>query len=328
MELFNLQWNCLLSIFELMSTSGSVDNSVLSASSNTNNANAGDLSGVPENTRDSPSESYYDDLMHGKKFHVSGHARTDLVKWCSMPWEDPPFHYTSSGIAMSDAWTYMILLGGTERVSALVGEYRLNSSPDGKGELDEEMLETHRDDVNQIIEQTLNFLINAGVVGALLLSVLFPVALTPLVPSDESVLFFGDNLTYGILITYFVFVYSSLFFSLWITFMTIHYYLHITLWMPTLELKLWYCNDLNTLPAVVVITHSCVLAAAFSLPFGIGLAITPEAGLIALILDLLMLGSMAFNIFSPNGGDAMIIKELHSKLQKMLLNDGVIKGVE
>ena len=94
--------------------------------------------------------------------------------------------------------------------------------------------------------------------------------------------------------------------------------------MPTLELKLWYCNDLNPLPAIVVVRHGSVLAAALSLPFGISLAITPEAGLIALILDTLMLGNMAYNMLSPNGGEAMIIKELHGRLQKMLVADGIL----
>ena len=248
---------------------------------------------------------------------------------CSFPWEEPAFHYSSGGIELSDAWTYMLLLGGAEKLSGIVAEYKMNDSDDGCGKLTEEMLEEHKDEVNDLVEQSLNFLINAGVVGALLLSVLFPVALTPLVPSDESVVFFGEHVSLGLLITYFVFVYASLYFSIWITYMTIHYYLHITLWMPTLELKLWYCNDLNTLPAIVVVTHSSVLAAALSLPFGISLAITPEAGLIALVLDTLMLGNMAYNLLSPNGGEAMIIKELHGRLQKMLVADGILaaKGV-
>ena len=166
--------------------------------------------------------------------------------------------------------------------------------------------------------------INSGVVGALLVSVIFPVALTPIVASDESVIFFGESGIFGLLMTYFFFLYMSLFFSIWITYMTIHYYLHITLWMPTLELKLWYCNELNTLPAVVVITHGCVLASAFCLPFGIAVCITPEAGLIAAIFCLLMLGYMGYNIFSPAGGDAMLVQELHCRFRKMLTKSGEI----
>lgn len=90
----------------------------------------------------------------------------------------------------------------------------------------------------RLIEQSLNFLINSGVVGALLLSVLFPIALTPIPTSDESLEFFGEAAVDGLNYTYFSFLYTSLFFSVWITFMTLHYYLHLTMWMPTLEMKM------------------------------------------------------------------------------------------
>ena len=169
------------------------------------------------------------------------------------------------------------------------------------------------------VEQTLNFLINSGVVGALLFSVLFPVALTPLVPSDESVTFFGDRAIFGMLMTYFFFIYSSLFFSIWITFVTIHYYLHISIWMPTLELKLWYLTTLNILPSIVSITFGCILASSFSLPFGIAVTVTPMAGLISLGMDLIMLAALAYKIFSPAGGDAVIVKEMHTRLQTMFV---------
>lgn len=202
----------------------------------------------------------------------------------------------------------------------MVAEENLDSG--GDGILTQEKImknESTEDFALRMIEQNLNFLINTGVVGALLLSVLFPVALTPLVASNESIAYFGDRAIYGLLISYFFFIYSSLFFSIWITFITIHYYLHITIWMPTLDLKLWYIMELNILPAVVSITFGCILSSSFSLPFGIAVAITPTAGLIALGMDLFMLAVLGYRIFSPKGGDVMLVKELHKRVQKTLI---------
>ena len=88
---------------------------------------------------------------------------------------------------------------------------------------------------------------------------------------------------------------------------------------------LGYVNELETLPAVVFITHVCILEAALALPFGIALTCTPTAGLIALIFFTLTMIYMGFNIFSPRGGDAVVIKELHERLRKMYIKKGFMK---
>lgn len=84
-------------------------------------------------------------------------------------------------------------------------------------------------------------------------------------------------------------------------------------------------NELNTLPAVVLVTHGCILAGALALPFGIAVGVTPIAALIALIMLLAMMIYIGFNVFSARGGDAVLIRELHKRLQKMLINWGCLK---
>ena len=102
--------------------------------------------------------SYFEDLLDGEKFLVTGNARKDLTKWCSMPWEDPPFKYSVSGLHLSDAWTYMVMMGGIERVSALISEYTLD--PEGTGLLDEDKLNDQEEYCLRLIDQSLNFLVN------------------------------------------------------------------------------------------------------------------------------------------------------------------------
>ena len=87
-------------------------------------------------------------------------------------WMEPPFEYTLTGVKLCDAYTYLALLGGPEKVSFMVQEFKLDE--DGDGDISAEEMEAHEEDCDRLISQALDFLINSGVVGALLLSVLFP----------------------------------------------------------------------------------------------------------------------------------------------------------
>lgn len=253
---------------------------------------------------------------------VTGRPKDDLVTWCSFDMPDPPFEYTVSGVKLCDAYTYLALLGGPEKVSFMVSEYEVDA--DGDGNITEEEMQEKEEHCLRLVEQALNFLINSGVVGALLLSVLFPQVLIPLVPSDDSLQFFGDSYIMGFYYTYVFFMYFGLFCSIWITFMTIHYYLHITIWMPTTELKMWYVTELNVLPGVVFLTHACVVASAIALPFGICVGISSEAAFIAAAGCLVMFGYILGGLFSTEGGDAVVIRELHKRTRQMLIKDGHI----
>ena len=57
----------------------SVEGSVLTASSFTNQATAGGVSSVDECLE--VEHSYYEDLANGKKFQVTGIPRLDLKRW-------------------------------------------------------------------------------------------------------------------------------------------------------------------------------------------------------------------------------------------------------
>ena len=254
---------------------------------------------------------------------MTGKPREDLTTWCSLPMPNPPFEYTVSGVKLCDAYTYLALLGGPEKVSFMVSEFEVDA--DGDGNITEEEMEEKEEHCLRLVEQALNFLINSGVVGALLLSVLFPQVLIPLVPSDDSLQFFGDSTIMGFYYTYLVCMYFGLFCSIWITFMTIHYYLHITIWMPTTELKMWYVTELNVLPGVVFLTHACVVASGIALPFGICVGISSEAAIVAAIGCTAMFGYILVGLLSSDGGDAVVIRELHSRTRKMLIKAGCIK---
>ena len=269
-----------------------------------------------------------------EKFIITDNPKLDLITWCSMEWMDPPVEYTIYGPKVSDAWAYMILLGGAEHIATMISTIDLelfvendppkeNNKEDNNEDNKEDLQKEDR--LYRLVEQTLNLFINTGVVGALIMSILYEVALTPWPYSDDSIDFFGEDILLSFNITFMIFLYAALFFSIWVLFMTIHYYLILTIWLPTLELKLWYVTKADVVPMVVLISHCCIVASALCLPFGIAMYIGAEAGLIAVVMDIVMLAYIGFNLFSSRGGDAFLIKHQHINGKEMLIRLGMMK---
>jgi hypothetical protein len=279
----------------------------------------------------SANKDFFDILRStDENFDVTGSAKADLIKWCSFPWEEPPFHYTWYGVELSACWTFMAKLGGIEKISYLVSEVEFEHQKELKllaGEKmtqDDEIAEVERK--YRLVDFSLNFLINSGVVGALLLSVLFPLVLTPLIYSDDSQEFFGDTNLIAFSYVYFFLMYFSLFCSIWLTFMTIHYYLHITIWMPTIDMKMWYVTELNTLQGISAITHMCIVGAMIALPFGIAVMISSEAAVISLLFLVIISIFLLVSLFHPKSGDAKLVKEFHGRIKSLLIEWDYIKA--
>lgn len=272
-------------------------------------------------------QRFADDVLDpNDHLKVTGNVVSDLCTWAKFEWMEPPFEYTLSGMKLCDAYTYLALLGGPEKISFMVQEFKLDE--DGDGDISPEEMAAHQDDCDRLVSQALDFLINSGVVGALLLSVLFPQVFIPLIPSDDSLQFFGDTTVMTFYYFYVTNMYLSLFCSLWITYMTLHYYLHITIWMPTTELKMWYVTDLNVMPGVVFVTHVCVISSALALPFGICVGISSEAAVISGIWCIGMFAYLFGSTMSSTGGDTRVIQELHKRTRYMLIQKGKIAPKE
>ena len=119
-------------------------------------------------------------------------------------------------------------------------------------------------------------------VGALLLSVALPLVLAPLSLTDTSSEFFGPTA-----ITTFTYVYRALVSftaveSLLLVLGSSRAYLQLSVWMPTLELKIWWCTHIS----IVTYASSCILVvhwACLSIPFGVAVNVSPGMGRVALV---------------------------------------------
>ncbi|KAL1521775.1 hypothetical protein AB1Y20_021428 [Prymnesium parvum] len=128
------------------------------------------------------------------------------------------------------------LLGGSARVCTLLALSSLDS--DGDGQLSEDEAEQAK----SLVEATLNSHLNVGVVAALVLSVLFPLAyeekstLADLAISEHwGTVEWSD-------LTSFVAVQLAISASAVSVFMSSRMYAQVSFWLPSLEARLWYIS--------------------------------------------------------------------------------------
>ena len=233
--------------------------------------------------------------------------REELKKWASAP-------LGSTKEKMQQA-----KIGGAPKISLKLQQIMLDA--DQNGAISAEEYAASEEQRKDTIDQVLSLLSTTGVVGALLVSVLLPISLTPLTPSDESIAFFGDY-AMGVLDALFgVFQNTSLCLAFLTTYFSARKYMQLSVWMPTIDLKSWYLLVMPLAP-ISIMTQFCVLFAAVSLPLGVAIAISPARALLACILVVFS----SFIIFleaTYGGGDALLLGKLHELTTVLFSSDAI-----
>jgi hypothetical protein len=230
----------------------------------------------------------------------SGNAKRDILLWLSLPWP-------TTNVAKSKVWDYHLRLGGMEKICVMVQKLQLDN--DGDGNLSSEELENESS--VKVVERTLSYILNTGVVGALIFSVLFSSLQTPLSVSQNSSDFFDENLIFALSGTYYCSVYVSLSCSLWLIFNFVQQCTFLTAWFPNTELQLWYLSDKSPLAMSVVASYVCIIGVLISIPCCVAVAIEPGYGLAALLL---ILGLGAYLTYCILFLPFEIIRETHRAL--------------
>jgi len=172
-------------------------------------------------------------------------------------------------------------LGGLEKVGFKIQTIEIDI--DNNGIIDKDELEKSREHCLKMIEAFQSQLLNYGVICGLYFTVLFPIALSPIVVSNNSQIFFDTIIINIFTYIYYCCIYISLIQSLLMVYKASRYYLHLTLWMPNIELKYWY---INTVPIQTFIftSNRIIKFVILSLPFGIAVGVSPISGLISFFL--------------------------------------------
>jgi len=135
---------------------------------------------------------------------------------------------------------------------------KLQLDTDGDGDLSSEELENESS--VKVVERTLSYIVNTGVVGALIFSVLFSSLQTPLAVSQSSSDFFDETTITVLSGIYYCSIYVSLSCSMWLIFNFVQQCTFLTAWFPNTDLQLWYLSEKSPLALSVMASYVCLVA--------------------------------------------------------------------
>jgi hypothetical protein len=176
--------------------------------------------------------------------------------------------------------------GGPEAVSTELRTLMMDA--DGSGDITEEELDATAESVTSSIN---TLLMNMGVVGALLLSIVMPLVFTPLEPAESTIEFFGEITAKVFGYLYHILITLCLFLCLDVIFQTICAYKWLNFWMVSSEMKLFAGRRFNNTLVVNIIGagQAILWLIPCSVPFGCVTYISPIAGAYSLVILLLMM---------------------------------------
>lgn len=206
--------------------------------------------------------------------HVSGRLRTKLkfdVLGGGAHWSVPK----------SDTWyTARHAVGGPERIAIML--QRIEIDVDADGVITDDEYKTNEKAQTRIVDACLSQLLNVGIVAGLALTVFYPMAMTKLEPSESSVAYFGSQVTDVFTYAYYVFMYYCVVESVVLVYNSSRAYLHLSMWMSSLDMKIWYLDRLN-MSRYVQSCFNIIKSVVWSVPMGVAVTVSPLAGALALV---------------------------------------------
>ena len=213
----------------------------------------------------------YTERKHSAKEELLQTIKRDrklLLEWTKMTTEHPYigfgcFKFPNYSLPF---WLYSVTtLGGVGQISLKLKNVAMDI--DENGAVTEEEFESNAEAQKVVIDQSLSLLGTLGVVGALIFSVLYSTVLSPLDPSDVSTNYFSAHTLTAFTYVYYACVYFALGKAFSIICQSVILYLKISVWMPNLELKMWFLSDVSLTPVVHSAMVSLILA-SLAIPFG------------------------------------------------------------
>jgi len=187
---------------------------------------------------------------------------------------------------------------------------------DGDGIITNKEYEAYLDSSKEKLDNAYSQLLNVGVVAALILSMLFPLAAgSPITPSEECEKFFGHNTVHVFLHIYYGLVIFVIAASLVALYTTMRTYTVMGFWITNQQTRMNYLS----VSALYIINILAMIIVYFSLaiiPFAMAVTSTPVGALIALVLVFISIVIMvAIEINVCTVGVSMVKGEVVSFLQ-------------
>lgn len=198
------------------------------------------------------------------------------------------------GVPPADVWyTECARLGGPERIAVML--QRIEIDVDRNGTITDAEYKENEKTQYRVVDACLAQLLNVSIVAGLTLTVFYPMAMTKLEPSPTSVHYLGSTTTDIFTYAYYIFMYYCVVQSVLLIYKSARAYLHLSMWMSSLEMKMWYLNQLNMLTYVSA-CFNIIKSVIWSVPMGVAVTVSPLAGAFAVIAFLYFYAScLAFS---------------------------------
>ena len=165
-------------------------------------------------------------------------AQDKLIKWAQCPAQGAYF----CGIPNPMSPFFKALfgpggLGGYEGASTMLKVASLDT--DGDGTVDANELDAFDGIGQEVVGNVLGFLTNAGVVAALLLSIVYPLMIQ-FPPAKDGSATFNPDVLRAFEIGFFVSTYAANALCAMTLYLSARMYMHLGFWMPNTEEQIWY----------------------------------------------------------------------------------------
>lgn len=162
-------------------------------------------------------------------------------------------------------WIQAYRIGGAEQIALYLQQLELDS--DGDGLISEQELEQGLQKSQQIVDDALRLLETCGIIGALLMTLLYPQFFVDLEYNTDSIDYFGRHTCVIIKYCCFALICVSFTLACNAVILSLALFRHISFYLPSLKSKLWYLQKVSLGP-VVASTVLCLFTTVLGIPFG------------------------------------------------------------
>jgi len=199
----------------------------------------------------------------------------------------------------------------TEGVSGLLGLASLDI--DGDGAVTDAEFAMNQTNLESMVNNTTNLFLNASVIAALILSMVYPIPISGLAPSEAAVAIFGET---GVKVVFWVFLidlYTTIMVSWALLVVSMRFYLILNFWMYSLESKIWFLQNIQIAP--IILTQQALLTMlCVSLVIGVTVLISPWHGVVFALIAIVVITSVWYT-------DSLVsfkaVLKLHSEAGKL-----------
>lgn len=170
--------------------------------------------------------------------------------------------------------------GGMERLTLML--QRIDLDVNGDGLVTDAEYSANEKAQLRMVDTCATQLLNMGIVAGLSLTVFYPMAVAPLIMAEDSLDFFGKRVLDVFTYAFYIFMYYCVVESVVLIMTSTRAYLHLTMWMPSLDAKLWYLDRMR-MSDYVASCFNIIKSVVWSVPMGVCVSVSPLAGAFAVV---------------------------------------------